>query len=432
MSGDLLPHLPVVARAVAYGDGRPDFRPMLRRIRPWVRRNDLALCHVETPLVPGTPSGYPRFSSPPELARAIRWAGFDACSTASNHSVDRGAHGIATTRRALGRRGVRHTGTASTPRQARKLLLLRAKGVRIAFLAYTQHTNGLPLPHPWSVDLAAAGRIVRDARRARRAGARAVIVNLHWGTEYQHAPDPFQSALARALARSGAITAVVGQHAHVVQPIRRIGGMPVVFGEGNLLSNQTPACCAPRQPGRHARPAAPARRRRTARASRGSTTSRPGCAIPTTPSCARRPARRRGAAPSAVAGAARGLRRLATAPRLGDDRPVPDDDDRGPLRAEQARIERSWRVTARASSGSAAVPTGTARSARASSGPRTSAIPSSRRTCARCSCWASPPPGCASARAPTRRSWPGGSRCRTTGRSRSSRCSPTASPSSSC
>ena len=245
VSGDLLPHLPVVARAVAYGGGRPDFRPMLRRIRPWVRRNDLSLCHVETPLVPGTPSGYPRFSSPPELAHAIRWAGFDACSTASNHSVDRGAYGIATTRRALGRQGVRHTGSSSTERQRRKLLLLRAGGARIAFLAYTQHTNGLPLPHAWSVNLAGAGPIVRAARRARRAGADAVIVNLHWGTEYQHAPDPFQDALARALARSGAITAVVGQHAHVVQPIRRIDGMPVVFGEGNLLSNQTPACCAP-------------------------------------------------------------------------------------------------------------------------------------------------------------------------------------------
>ena len=119
VSGDLLPHLPVVARAVAYGGGRPDFRPMLRRIRPWVRRNDLSLCHVETPLVPGAPAGYPRFSSPPELARAIRWAGFDACSTASNHSVDRGAHGIATTRAALGRQGVRHTGSSSTERQRR-------------------------------------------------------------------------------------------------------------------------------------------------------------------------------------------------------------------------------------------------------------------------------------------------------------------------
>ena len=70
-------------------------------------------------------------------------------------------------------------------------------------------------------------------------------MNLHWGTEYQHAPDAFQSALAGVLARSRAITAVVGQHAHVVQPIRRVDGMPVVFGEGNLLSNQTPACCAP-------------------------------------------------------------------------------------------------------------------------------------------------------------------------------------------
>jgi len=70
-----------------------------------------------------------------------------------------------------------------------------------------------------------------------------VIVNLHWGTEYQAAPDPFQRALARRLARSGLITAIVGQHVHVVQPIRRVAGRWVVFGEGNLLSNQTAACC---------------------------------------------------------------------------------------------------------------------------------------------------------------------------------------------
>jgi hypothetical protein len=30
----------------------------------------------------------------------------------------------------------------------------------------------------------------------------------------------------------------------VVQPIERVGGKPVVFGEGNLVSNQTAACCA--------------------------------------------------------------------------------------------------------------------------------------------------------------------------------------------
>ena len=183
------------------------------------------------------------FNSPPALARAIRATGFDACSTASNHSLDRGQAGIDATRRALSRAGVRHTGSFSSRRQRQRPLLLQVRGVRVAFLSYTQMTNGIPLPHRWSVNVARAGRILRDARRARRAGARVVIVNLHWGTEYRHAPDAFQRALARRLARSRAITAVVGQHAHVVQPIRRVGRLWVVFGEGNLLSNQTAACC---------------------------------------------------------------------------------------------------------------------------------------------------------------------------------------------
>ena len=244
VSGDLLPHMPIVARAAAHAGGRGyDFRPMLRPIRGWVRKNDLSFCHVETPLTPAPPAGYPVFNSPPALARAIKATGFDACSAASNHSVDRGQAGIDATRGSLNRAKVRHTGVFSSPRQRRKPLILRARGVKVALLAYTQHTNGIPLPHAWSVNLASAQRILGDARRARKAGARVVIVNLHWGTEFAHSPDGFQAKLARRLSRSEAITAVVGQHAHVVQPIRRIGRLWVVFGEGNLLSNQTAACC---------------------------------------------------------------------------------------------------------------------------------------------------------------------------------------------
>jgi poly-gamma-glutamate capsule biosynthesis protein CapA/YwtB (metallophosphatase superfamily) len=244
VSGDLLPHTPVVdrARALAGGNGY-DFAPMFRRIRPWVRRNDLSLCHVETVLSSGAPAGYPRFNTPPALARAIRRTGWDACSTASNHAVDRGQAGVNATLRALDRAGVRHTGTYASRRARRRPLMIRRKGVKIAFLAYTVSTNGIAPPHPWSVNLADPGWIVRDARRARRRGARVVVVNLHWGTEYRHSPDPQQLRLARRLTRSRAITAVVGQHAHVVQPIRRVRGRFVVFGSGNLLSNQTAACC---------------------------------------------------------------------------------------------------------------------------------------------------------------------------------------------
>ena len=164
VSGDLLPHMPIVARAAAHAGGRGyDFRPMLRPIRGWVRKNDLSFCHVETPLTPAPPAGYPVFNSPPALARAIKATGFDACSAASNHSVDRGQAGIDATRGSLNRAKVRHTGVFSSPRQRRKPLILRARGVKVALLAYTQHTNGIPLPHAWSVNLASAQRILGDA-----------------------------------------------------------------------------------------------------------------------------------------------------------------------------------------------------------------------------------------------------------------------------
>jgi capsule synthesis protein PGA_cap len=243
-SGDFLIHTPVAARALANGGGeRYEFAPMFRPVRRWIEGADLALCHVETPLVPGPPAGYPVFRTPPTLARAIRETGWDACSTASNHSLDAGQRGIDSTVRALRRAGIQFDGTASSARGRRSFPLLEVDGVRIAFLAYTGVSNGQLVPHPWSLNWARASRILADARSASRLGADAVIVNLHWGAEYQHAPTPEQLALARRLTRSPHVTAIVGQHAHVVQPIRRVNGKIVVFGEGNLVSNQSAACC---------------------------------------------------------------------------------------------------------------------------------------------------------------------------------------------
>jgi poly-gamma-glutamate capsule biosynthesis protein CapA/YwtB (metallophosphatase superfamily) len=242
--GDLLIHSPVFSRALANGGGRRyRFAPMFRPIRRRIAGADLAFCHVETPLVPGTPTGYPSFRTPPRLAGAIRATGWDACSTASNHSLDAGQFGIDTTIRALRRARVRFDGTARSPRGRRRSPILAARGVRVAFLSYTALTNGQALPHPWSLNLARPRRILADARVARRRGADAVIVNLHWGAEYQHTVTAAQRRLARRLTRSRAITAIVGQHAHVVQPIRRVNGKIVVFGEGNLISNQSAACC---------------------------------------------------------------------------------------------------------------------------------------------------------------------------------------------
>jgi poly-gamma-glutamate synthesis protein (capsule biosynthesis protein) len=237
--GDLLIHAPVAARAREYGRGQGyAFAPMLRPVRPLLRRADLALCHMEVPMAPGTPQGYPLFRAPPALAGAVAAAGVDACSTASNHSLDMGRSGVASTLAALRRAGVAGFGTAGSAAGARRPVIVTRSGVRVGLVAATEMTNGIPLPDPWSVRLASATAILRAAGAARRAGAQAVIVNVHWGEEYRTAPTDLQWRLARALTRSPDVTAVVGQHVHVVQPVRWVNGKPVVFGMGNLLSNQ--------------------------------------------------------------------------------------------------------------------------------------------------------------------------------------------------
>jgi poly-gamma-glutamate capsule biosynthesis protein CapA/YwtB (metallophosphatase superfamily) len=290
-SGDLLVHTPIAQRALALGGGRRyDFAPLFAPVRRVIAGADLALCHMETPLVPGSVQGYPVFHTPPDLARSIKRVGWDASSTASNHSLDAGQAGIGSTLHALRRAGVKATGTSRSARARRRVAMLRAKGVRIALLSYTAVTNGQAVPHPWSVNWASPGPILRDARRARRRGARIVIVNIHWGTEFAAAVSPQQRALARRLTRSPAIDAIVGQHVHVVQPIRRVHGKPVVFGEGNLISNQTAGCCpAASQDGLIALID-------FVRAPGGSGTCPPGCATPTTPLCAPRRAPRPGTA----------------------------------------------------------------------------------------------------------------------------------------
>ncbi|EPJ35974.1 hypothetical protein STAFG_6980 [Streptomyces afghaniensis 772] len=191
-SGDVLPHSSIIDRARfdAGGTGY-DFRPMLAGIRSVVSPADVALCHMETVYgANGDYTGYPAFKSPPEVAPALAATGYDGCSTASNHTLDDGADGIRRTLDALDRAGVRHAGSARTEEEARTVTVLQAGPAKVAHLAYTYDTNGVPLPdgQPWAVNLIDETTVLADARAAREAGADVVVVSLHWGTEWQEPP----------------------------------------------------------------------------------------------------------------------------------------------------------------------------------------------------------------------------------------------------
>lgn len=254
-AGDVLPHSSVITSART--ETGHDFGPLMAPMTPWVAGADLALCHLEVPLVPAgeRTSGYPMFASPAALATGLAQEGWDGCSTASNHSLDRRMSGVVSTLDAMDAAGLGHVGTARTATEAAapQLYQLEREGqtITLAHLAATYGLNGLTLPDdaPWAATMLDAADLVRRATEARTAGADVVVVSSHCCTEYVTAPDPRQVDLARRLADSGVVDVIFGHHAHVPQPVEQLPGGPadagmwVFHGLGNMLSNQDAACC---------------------------------------------------------------------------------------------------------------------------------------------------------------------------------------------
>ena len=244
-AGDIMTHGPQI-KAADQGRGTYDFTPSFELVRPMIERADLALANLETTFG-GTPyRGYPMFSSPSSLGSALKEAGFDVLTTANNHSCDRGRYGVENTIDVLDSLGIRTTGSYRTraERSQRTPLIIDVRGVKIAVLAYTYGTNGLPIPQPALVDTINLEQISDDLRRADSLGADYKIVQIHWGNEYEKHPNKRQRDLAAALARHG-VGAVIGSHPHVVQDsewIEEEGAKMktfVIYSLGNFISNQT-------------------------------------------------------------------------------------------------------------------------------------------------------------------------------------------------
>ncbi len=254
-TGDTLAHRGVVAQAQrnAALDGAPegaeyDFAPMFDEVTEIIAAADLAICHLETPLSANNTnlSGYPTFNVPREMAVGLKSSGYDGCTYASNHSLDRRPEGVVETLGVLDEAGLQHSGGARDQAEYDEPTLYDAGGITVASLSYSYGFNGFrePSDTPWLVNEIDVDEIRAEVERSRVAGAEYIVLSLHWGTEYRTAPNEYQVDIAEQVAEIDGIDIVIGHHAHVVQPIGEVGELPVVFGLGNFLSNQSANCCA--------------------------------------------------------------------------------------------------------------------------------------------------------------------------------------------
>src|SRR5699024_8248046 len=95
-------------------------------------------------------------------------------------------------------------------------------GIKIAFLAYTYGTNGIPVPKdkPYCINLIDKELILKHLELAKEQNPDLICVNMHWGLEYKTKQNSEQEELADFLFTNG-VDIILGSHPHVLQPMEK-------------------------------------------------------------------------------------------------------------------------------------------------------------------------------------------------------------------
>jgi poly-gamma-glutamate capsule biosynthesis protein CapA/YwtB (metallophosphatase superfamily) len=241
--GDILIHSTVYKDAKT-GSGY-DFKPMFAAVKPLLEKSDITVANQES-MIGGAELGlstYPSFNSPYEVADALKDAGVDIVSIANNHTLDRGEEAILNATNYYNKIGLLYVGSYQNPEDRKNIRVLSRNGIKVSFLSYTYGTNGIPVPEgkDYLVNLIQIDQIKKDIMEAKKISD-CVVVNMHWGNEYERFPSNEQKQLAKELADAGAHL-ILGHHPHVLQPMewitRKDGGKSfVIYSLGNFLSGQ--------------------------------------------------------------------------------------------------------------------------------------------------------------------------------------------------
>lgn len=236
-----------------------DFKNNFVHVSPFLQASDLSFANFESTIHQGRPfSSFPVFNSPPEILDAMKEAGITHVSTANNHSMDTGYEGILGTLRAAEDHGLIPLGTYES-KVKKGFHIETVKGMKLGIASYAtgyfsgdivtvnsirsdgleDHINFIHMTDPEE----AFRRIREDLILMKEASVDAVILLLHWGTEYDATPSSYQKTLAKLLIEEG-VHLIIGAHPHLLQEMELIKSSKgdheglVLYSLGNFLSNQ--------------------------------------------------------------------------------------------------------------------------------------------------------------------------------------------------
>lgn len=182
------------------------------------------------------------FRAKPENVFFLQELGVDVVSLANNHAYDYGEISLLDTMETLTNADIEYVGAGANLDEAMKPVYIIANGMKIAIVSATQiernsvpDTKGATATSPGVLRCMDPSNLLRVIEEA-EANSDFTILYIHWGTESQEETDWLQDEQAPLYAQAG-VDLIIGDHAHCLQRLDVVSGVPVIYSLGNYWFN---------------------------------------------------------------------------------------------------------------------------------------------------------------------------------------------------
>jgi len=215
-----------------------------REILTLFKQTDLRIGNLELPFsIKKMPKNKYKVTHPIKFKNAsvLKELQFDVLTLANNHILDWGREGLETTINILNKQKIFYCGAGFSEAEARNPAIISKKGIKVAVLGYVKNrevsikNNGFG---PAFIDL----EDIRTDISKIKPKVDLIIVNLHWGVEFNNYPSPEDIKLAHKIIDCGA-DIILGHHPHVIQKIEKYDNKIIAYSLGNFISD--PSFCNP-------------------------------------------------------------------------------------------------------------------------------------------------------------------------------------------
>lgn len=199
-------------------------RDLLEKIRgangDFLKRTDFVSANLEGPItdIKSCVEKEFTFKFSPDIAAMLAKNNFNIVNLANNHTLNCGRQGLADTKKYLDTAGISHFGGLDD------IAVKKVNNQSIAFVGINETV---------SVDIEKFAELTAKLKSENNY----VVVNIHWGIEYNKNPSKPQIDMAHKLIDSG-VDVIIGHHPHVIEPLEIYKNKPIFYSLGNFIFDQ--------------------------------------------------------------------------------------------------------------------------------------------------------------------------------------------------